>query len=409
MTNRVNMTRNLLTSLLGTVVVVLFGAACNDWFAIDLEGFNLDWHLSDDEMRRYGPSWTGDGANLVFVSTGKIGSRYRDIIYVVGSEGGQIIRWVPDGAPQDEEKYAFDIAPLVNPVTSEIAYATLRHGVESGGRTLQIATAELDGSNYRRLTDSDGSDTAPAWSPNGTRIAFVSDRDRAVRLFRVYIMEADGSILRRVDNELFVSPVRPLWSPDGVHLALRRGYFLYTVNIAGNGTPHPNFLGLTRTDPAWSPDGQWIAFSHKEPTPETQQSEALYISRPDGSDARKVAHFAADDVSTLNMGNLSWSPDGSSLRFSLLSKNPVYDPYNRYTTLHQIGVDGSDLQELVKVESESRIVWSPNGNKMAVSLLHLRNLRDKGHVLLYTMSADGSDKRVLVRQGDDGPEAADAE
>ena len=70
---------------------------------------------------------------------------------------------------------------------------------------------DADGSNLRRLTHSSGNDLLPDWSPDGTQIAFMSDRDGD---WDIFVMDADGSNLRRLTNnsgnDLF-----PNWSPDG--------------------------------------------------------------------------------------------------------------------------------------------------------------------------------------------------
>ena len=87
--------------------------------------------------------------------------------------------------------------------------------------------------------------------------------------FRVYIMDADGSNVVEAAPDGFPGQNRPLWSPDGVHLAFRRDGHLYTAptvggGARGTGSPATTLYGPTRTDPAWSPDGEWLAFSHHE-------------------------------------------------------------------------------------------------------------------------------------------------
>ena len=200
----------------------------------------------------------------MFGYLGRTGSSYTEHIYVVDAAGNQVAKWVPEGAPENES-LANDFVPHVNPVTSEIVYSTLRHGFGEH-RSLQIATAEFDGSHYRRLTESESMDLSPAWSPDGTRIAFISNRQwyaGGIRDLALYIMDADGSNVRLASRDVTVSSHRPLWSPDGIHIAFRNGHFLYTVNpTPETGSIFVKLLGLTRTDPAWSPDGQWIAFSH---------------------------------------------------------------------------------------------------------------------------------------------------
>ena len=341
-----------------------------------IEPSNYSWYVSAAEEERYDITWTGDATTIVFSNRGGSGSRHLTNIYVVDANGTQLTRWIPEGAPQDAKgELAYDSTPYVNPVTSKIVYATLRHGVYGFGarayRGLQIATAELDGSDYRRLTESDSRDLNPAWSPDGTRIAFVSNRGD--RYFRVYIMDADGSNVVEAASVGTIWPERPLWSPDGVHLAFRRDGQLYTVptytvtNGPGARVRRPVFYGLTRTDPAWSPDGEWLAFSHREPLAEwPMQSETIYMVRPgftaepDASASRKVIRLARESGESLYLDNLSWTPDGAALRFTAdLGVRADY-------ALHQVLTDGSGLTEIAKVKRGSSIAWSPDGSRVAV-------------------------------------------
>ena len=359
-------------------------------------------------------SWTSDGATIVFGSRGRSGYQYSEGVYVVDAEGTQLTRWAPEGAEVAwwEGDFAYDATPHVNPVTSQIVYATLRYGGILGrDRGLQLATAELDGSGYRRLTESDSTDLYPAWSPDGTRIAFVSKRGD--RYFRVYIMDADGSNVVEAAPDRFLGQHRPLWSPDGVHLAFRRDGQLYTVATytvttgPGVRVRRPVFYGLTRTDPAWSPDGEWLAFSHREPLPEWSmqlQSETIYMVRPsftaepDASASRKVIRLAQSDGGLMDLDNLSWTPDGTALRFTAaLGVN------HGHNALHQVLADGSRLTEIATLDKGSHLAWSPDGSRVAVIVARGRSSQDG---LVYTMAPDGSDKRTIVVEGPDGPEAA---
>ena len=388
--NRLSAIRNLLTLSVALVAAVA-GTACDGWFAIGLESGQAIASLAAVPMP-VDPSWTKDGDSMVFgyrVRDRTIPGGVQHNLYVVNSAGSVVTEVTPRDAPQDEGT-AFDFAPHVSPTSSKIVFSTLRHYEEDF--PMDIAVSEVDGSRYRRLTEKISIALNPVWSPDGRRIAFISNLDRG--RYRTYIMDSDGSNLRRASNDYYRRIGRLRWSPDGTHLAYRSGEFLYTVGASRNA----NFLGLTRTDPAWSPDGQWIAFSHREPIPESVETETIYVARPDGSDARKVIQVPADG-GPLFFRNLSWSPDGSKLRFSF--RTGLYQT----CVLHEIDLDGSNLEEIAEVEWWSRIVWSPDGTTIAVSLMDGPRVGD-GEELLYTMTSDGSDRRVLVRQGSDGPEAA---
>ena len=374
-----------------------------------IEPSNYSWYVSAAEEERYDITWTGDATTIVFSNRGGSGSRHLTNIYVVDANGTQLTRWIPEGAPQDAKgELAYDSTPYVNPVTSQIVYATLRHGVYRVHeyRGLQIATAELDGSGYRRLTESDSRDLNPAWSPDGTRIAFVSDRSD--RYFRVYIMDADGSNVVEAASVGTIWPERPLWSPDGVHLAFRRDGHLYTAPAVGGGArgtgPATTLYGPIRTDPAWSPDGEWLAFSDHESSGKAIEYETISMVRPGftagpvGPASKEVIRLAQVDGGSMQLDNLSWTPDGRALRFTAFLGDNAYA-----YALYQVFTDGLGLTEIAKVEKGSSIAWSLDGSRVAVVHGRIGSSRDG---LVYTMAPDGSDKRTIVVEGPDGPAAA---
>ena len=350
------------------------------------------------------PSWTDDGHAIFF--------DYGGNVYVVDANATEVREWIPPDAPSPGEMVALDYSPDVK--ASKVAFTTLRYAGVNNNKDYEIATANLDGSDYRRLTDEDGLDLAPAWSPDGSKIAFTSNRagyasreDSLGRWdFNVYIMDADGSDVQVVGPGFFIaapgvihSPYRqPVWSPDGAWLAFRGSRSLYTVHTESFRTVN---LGLTNADPAWSPDGEWIALVHMEP--DFEGMGTIYVARPDGSEARKVFQFDPQDLFYPGALNLSWSADGLSLRFSFRPGDA--DRSNIYF-LHEVGVDESEPRKVSEVPFASRIVWSPDGSRAVISRIGPGT--DEG-VLLYTTASDGSDKRVLVRHGLYGPYAAHGE
>ena len=76
-------------------------------------------------------------------------------------------------------------------------------------------------------------------------------------------------------------------------------------------------------------------------------ASTIYITRPDGSEGRKVVHLPGADPQ-----NLSWSPNGSVLRFSFTIESGI-------EAIHRIGIDGSGLQAIAEIDYGSQIAWSP--------------------------------------------------
>ena len=106
-----------------------------------------------------------------------------------------------------------------------------------------------DGTNAARLTSHAADDDSPAWSPDGSRIAFVSDRDGNRE---IYVMYANGSRPTRLTNAP-ASDSRPAWSPDGSQIAFTSfrdasTAAVFVMNADGSGVRR---LAFGR-DPAWS-------------------------------------------------------------------------------------------------------------------------------------------------------------
>jgi Tol biopolymer transport system component len=149
------------------------------------------------------------------------------------------------------------------------------------------ATGQLN--DQKPLTSGRGNDRQPAWSPDGTRIAFASDRDGDFEIYR--IPASGGTIVRLTDTP--ADETAPDWAPDSGSLTFVRSsgtgkhaaVDVYRMNADGTGP-----IRLT-TDPAvdgapdWSPDGTLIAFTREMPegneiyTMQAQQGEAGGVTR----------------------------------------------------------------------------------------------------------------------------------
>src|SRR5688572_9073514 len=125
-----------------------------------------------------------------------------------------------------------------------------------------LHAVSADGTQARPLTNAPGQDLYPAVSPDGGRVAFMSDREGN---FEVYVVNADGSGLVRLTSDPALDTY-PEWSPDGQRIIFasdRDGgeWELYTVHINGTGIARLTTNTVLDLNPHWSPDGTKIAVS----------------------------------------------------------------------------------------------------------------------------------------------------
>lgn len=139
-------------------------------------------------------------------------------------------------------------------------------GVLVGVLALLPAHAELGLPNRVLITD-DG--RGPIWSPDGTKIAFQSDRERVGGRWDIWIVNADGTNPQNLTQNPVIDDMYPVWSPDGTRIAFqssRDGLSIRDTDIwlmDADGTNPQNLTqtsGIGDTRPVWSPDGTRIAF-----------------------------------------------------------------------------------------------------------------------------------------------------
>ena len=201
----------------------------------------------------------------------------------------------------------------------------LLYVADSGGATTRLDIWEIDLSDLSLgaldLSKYPGDDFDPAWSPDGQTIAFTNQGAIDVNVTRLYVMNADGSHVTRLSTTL--QEMSPAWSPDGDYLA-------YVVKASGHevlylryrsdgyGTPHQFDMSdpLGRlgdvVDPAWSPDGTYIAYTKMEGL-----LKRIYLARFQDRGNRLTSLSDASSQQSHNADyEPTWSPDSQWIAFT---------------------------------------------------------------------------------------------
>ena len=220
------------------------------------------------------------------------------------------------------------------------------------GGSSQIYTVRPDGSGLTQVTRVGAGHNAsnPHWSPDGSRIVYVSDQLGSAD---VWVMRWDGAGNHRLLSDPGYDHSSPSWSPDGRRLIMSRcSQFLRTCSLATVGADGTGLRTVTRSnwnffDPVWSPDGRWLAYGSDK----GGYDYRLWVAHADGTGAHTIG------PARLELGRPAWSPNSQKL---LVTGNPVNGQ------LFSIRRDGTDLHALTPPGASIFGTWSPDDRRIVL-------------------------------------------
>ncbi len=262
----------------------------------------------------------------------------------------------PDGndlKSTSSDNQTFDGLPAWSPDGTRIAFNS------NQSDNYEIWSMNEDGSDRRKITSEKEKNYAPSWSPDGTRIAFIGERKDAAgdASVEIFVINSDGSDFKQVtDSSTWVSSAEP--SGEGEHG--------HSEKVRWNSVP------------TWSPDGSKILFaSNRDDT-----RPILYTMNPDGSDQKKLGLFFEVDGTQPD-----WSPVTNKIIFvrGSVARGDIWvmdggSPFPLLTA--------KKLSD--NLDNNHSPAWSPDGTQIAfISDTH-------GNADVFIMNADGSNVRRIT-------------
>lgn len=259
---------------------------------------------------------------MAFISDRARGGGYHDV-WVISTEPGSTAVQLTSNAGE-----VWDVHPAWSPDGTKLAFARFdTHDYE-------VFVMNADGSNVIQLTNNDVTDYEPAWSPDGQRIAYTNwDGD-----YDIWVMNADGSGKMPLTANATEGPVynwdtEPDWSPDGSRIAFERDSEIYVMHADGSGTVQVTFNNQYDVAPQWHPDQSRLVYSCVSPA--TGFPEVCIVELASGA----VTQITAD-------GHLKWepcwSPDGQYVAFQRKDDESEGDDWE----IVVVNADGTSLVKL---------------------------------------------------------------
>ena len=280
--------------------------------------------------------------------------------------------------------------PVISPDGKSVLYTFS----ESNSRTQNIWLIDVEKNEKLQITHGDFSDSSPQWSPDGRKIAFLSNREEGGRSQQIWLVNITGENLRKLTNE-DTGIINMEWSVDGSMIAYKirkrttqseivtiadnsqHNEYLYWVDL-GTGESHQvNSEALSGIEYSWSPNGSEMAVSiQKDPGFYGRFESDLYLfDLEKGTQKTLIARPGMERLPR-------WSPDGKFIAFLTTYGReggllPNIGPGVLNLDNNQINDIGKQLDAGGFFEGPTRLVWGPDGQNLYYNV----NYRGDEHII----------------------------
>ena len=323
--------------------------------------------VTDDPAEEFDIRWRPDGRGLTF-------ARDENVSHVYALEPGGEARAITTG---DEDRFLFDVSPDGEWIV---------HGIESAGND-DIHLTRVDGTESRPLVTSPVDDDAARWSPDGSTIAFLSNRGGDFNLFTIDVESGETMQLTTIPAQL------PRWSPSGDRIAF--------VSVGEGSAPDLWVVPADGGEPArvtngaraapwirWSPAGESLLYTGAQPG---GVGSAVFRVPVDGGPPVQLTPDSVEEA-----WYPEWSPDGSAIAYTgFTGPETAFD-------IFVADADGTDHRRLTEYPAwETGPRWSPDGSELYFMTQEGGETDEGGDWDIGVVPVDDGEPRIVLATPED--------
>lgn len=249
-----------------------------------------------------------------------------------------------DGAHPQELSIMKAHSPAWSPDGTQLAFVHWTKGTSGGDSDQEIYVMDSDGTNPRRLTHNSVRDDDPSWSPDGRSIAFVRGPEGSSDIYMVGVDDQTDQRLTELNGDV----LDPAWAPTGRRITFveQAGGWssLYLLDADGDSQRLITKIPSTISSPTWSPDGRWIAFT---------QGKSIYRV---GANGRGLDRLLRKDQW---LHDTAWSPDGTEIAFVSVLNGFFVGP--GFWEISAVDVATRKTREITNASGDFEPAWRPAG------------------------------------------------